>query len=164
LCQDFLSQVLVPFEESRISLSVAVLQPPLASKVVDVEVGQCSEHPQFAHLRSSQSIVQSLVQSVASKVAMNIAKARKEKKLTDASLARKMAAASMKGTMKWLPFQSTFILQKMCELIKTDVCTNMGFKEVHLVSVSKVLFEHCGAKVTSTQVYNYLRKWRTRWI
>jgi hypothetical protein len=145
-------------------LFVAVLQPPLASKVVEVEVGQCSEQPQFAHLRSSQSIVQSLVQSVASKVAVNIAKARKEKKLTDASSARKMAAASMKGTMKWLPFQSTFILQKMCELIKTDVCTNMGFKEVHLVSVSKALFEHCGAKVTSIQVYNYLRKWRTKWI
>jgi hypothetical protein len=101
---------------------------------------------------------------VALKVAVNIAKARKEKELIDASSARKTAAASMKGTMKWLPFQSTFILQKMCELIKTGVRTDKGFKEVHLVSVSKTLFEHCGAKVTSTQVYNHLRKWRTRWI
>jgi hypothetical protein len=101
---------------------------------------------------------------VASKVAVNIAKARKEKELIDASSARKMVAASMKGTMKWLPFQSTFILQKMCELIKTGICTDKGFKEVHLVSVSKALFEHCGAEVTSTQVYNHLRKWRTRWI
>jgi hypothetical protein len=101
---------------------------------------------------------------VALKIAVNIAKARKEKELIDASSARKMAAASMKGTMKWLPFQSTFILQKMCELIKTGVRTDKGFKEVHLVSVSKTLFEHYGAKVTSTQVYNHLRKWRTRWI
>jgi hypothetical protein len=132
---------------------------------VDVEVGQCSELPQFAHLgSSSQSTVQSLVQSVASKVAVNIAKARKEKELIDAFLACKTAATSMKGTMKWLPFQSTFILEKMCELIKTGIHTDKGFKEVHLVYVSKVLFKHCGVEVTSTQVYNHLRKWRTRWI
>jgi hypothetical protein len=30
----------------------------------------------------------------------------------------------------------------MCELIKTDVRTDKGFKEVHLISVSKALFEH----------------------
>jgi hypothetical protein len=101
---------------------------------------------------------------VASKVALNIAKAKKDKELSEAASAHKTVQASMKGTMKWLPFQSTFILQKMCDLIKTGVHTNKGFKEVHLVSISKALFEHCGAKVTSTQVYNHLRKWRTRWI
>jgi hypothetical protein len=83
---------------------------------------------------------------VASEVAVNIAKARKEKELIDASSTRKTATVSM----KWLPFQSTFILQKMWELIKTSVRTDKGFKEVHLVSVSKALFEHCGAEVTST--------------
>jgi hypothetical protein len=124
----------------------------MASKVVDVEVGQCSEQPQFAHLGSSQSTVQSIVQSVASKVVVNIAKARNEKELTDVASDRKTAAASMKGTMKWLPLQSTFILQKMCELIKTGVHTDKGFKEVHIVSISKALFKRCGAEVTSTQV------------
>jgi ethanolamine ammonia-lyase large subunit len=129
LCQEFLSQALIPFEESHIPSFVADSQPPLASKVVDVEVGQCSEQPQFVHLgSSSQSTVQSLVESMASKVVVNIAKARKEKELIDASSARKTAAASMKVTMKWLPFQSTFILQKMCELIKTYVHTDEGFK------------------------------------
>jgi hypothetical protein len=54
---------------------------------------------------------------VASKVALNIAKARKEKDLIDASAAHKAHTAQMKGTMKWLPFQSSFILEKMCELI-----------------------------------------------
>jgi hypothetical protein len=112
----------------------------------------------------SQSTVQSIIQSVALKVAVNIAKARKEKEMSEAASARKTATASMKGTMKWLPFQSTFILQKMCELIKTGVRTDKGFKEVYLVSVSKALFEHCGVEVTSTQVYNHLRKWRMRWI
>jgi hypothetical protein len=71
-------------------------------------LGSFSEQPQFA---------QSLVQSVASKVALNIAKARKEKGLIDASTAHKAHTAQMKGTMKWLPFQSSFILEKMCELI-----------------------------------------------
>jgi hypothetical protein len=134
----------------------------MASKVADVVVGQCSDQPQFAHLGSSQSTVQSIVQSVASKVALNIAEAKKDKELSEAASARKTTQASMKGTMKWLPFQSTFILQKMCDVIKTDVRTDKGFKEVHLVSISKALFKHCGAEVTSTQVYNHLRKWRTR--
>jgi hypothetical protein len=34
----------------------------------------------------------------------------------------------------------------MCDLIKTGVRIDKAFKEVHLVSVSKALFEHCGAE------------------
>jgi regulator of extracellular matrix RemA (YlzA/DUF370 family) len=72
---------------------------------VDVELEQSSEPRHFAQLgSSSQSTVQSLVQSVASKVALNIANARNEKDLIDATAARKAHAANMKGTMKWLPF------------------------------------------------------------
>jgi hypothetical protein len=93
-----------------------------------------------------------LVQSVASKVALNLVKERKEKDMIDATAARKAHAANMKGTMKWLSFQFSFILQKMCELIKIGVHTD------------KALFKHCGAEVTYTQVYNHLGKWRTRWI
>jgi hypothetical protein len=70
----------------------------------------------------------------------------------------------MKGTMKWLPFQYSFVIEKMCELIKTGIHNEKGFKDIHLTAVSKALFEHCGAKVTSTQVYNHLRKWRKKWI
>jgi hypothetical protein len=45
----------------------------MGEKLVDVEVGQCSEHPQFVQLESSsQSIVHNHVQSVASKVALNL--------------------------------------------------------------------------------------------
>jgi hypothetical protein len=76
----------------------------MASKVVDVVVGQCSDQPQFAHIGSSESTVRSIVQSVASKVALNIAKAKKDKELSEAASARKTTQASMKGTMKWLPF------------------------------------------------------------
>jgi hypothetical protein len=100
---------------------------------------------------------------VASKVAPNLDRARKEEDLLDACTARKAHAAQMMGTMKWMPFQTSF-LEKMCDIIKTSVHTDKGFKEVHLTYVSNALFEHCRAEVTSTKVYNHLRKWRTRWI
>ncbi|KAK1669201.1 hypothetical protein QYE76_057360 [Lolium multiflorum] len=57
-----------------------------------------------------------------------------------------------------------FVLEKMCGFIKTGVRTDKGFKEVHLTTVAKALFEHCGIDVSSTQVYNHPRKWRQRWI
>jgi hypothetical protein len=69
----------------------------MASKVADVVVGQCSDQPQFAHLGSSQSTVQSVVQSVASKVAFNIAKAKKDKELSEVASARKKVGRSAKA-------------------------------------------------------------------
>ncbi|CAM0906100.1 unnamed protein product [Alopecurus aequalis] len=66
--------------------------------------------------------------------------------------------------MKWLPHQSTFVLKHMASLVRTGVRTDKGFKEVHLNTCAKALFEHCGVVVSSTQVYNHLRKWRMRWI
>ncbi|XBI20340.1 hypothetical protein VPH35_061652 [Triticum aestivum] len=59
---------------------------------------------------------------------------------------------------------STFVLNKMCELISSGVRTDKGFKEVHLNTVVKQVFEFCGQEVSATQVYNHLRKWRSRWI
>ncbi|XBI83125.1 hypothetical protein VPH35_091671 [Triticum aestivum] len=66
--------------------------------------------------------------------------------------------------MKWQPFMSTFVLNKMCELISSGVRTDKGFKEVHLNTVAKQVFGFCGQEVSATQVYNHLRKWRSRWI
>ena len=59
---------------------------------------------------------------------------------------------------------STFVLNKMCELISSGVRTDKGFKEVNLNTVAKQVFEFCGQEVSATQVYNHLRKWRSRWI
>ena len=67
-------------------------------------------------------------------------------------------------TMKWAPLLSTFLLNKMVEIIKTGVRTDKGFKEVHLRTAAKLIFQFCGQEVTSTQIYNHLRKWRVRWI
>ena len=74
------------------------------------------------------------------------------------------AKAGVKGTMKWLPFMSTFVLKHMTILIRSGVRTDKVFKEVHLKACARALFAHCGAEVTSTQVYNHLRKWRLRWV
>ena len=81
----------------------------------------------------------------------------------------KLAAAKAKkdgrsNNMKWQPFMSTFVLKKMCELISSEVRTDKGFKEVHLNTVVKQVFEFYGQKVSATQVYNHLRTWRGRWI
>jgi hypothetical protein len=37
----------------------------------------------------------------------------------------------VKSTMKWPPFMSTFVLNKMCQIIKNGVMTEKGFKEMH---------------------------------
>ncbi|CAM0872770.1 unnamed protein product [Alopecurus aequalis] len=96
----------------------------------------------------SSTVVQELVGSMENAVNASIAKTK----------------AQVKGTMKWLPHHSTFVIKHMASLIRTGVRTDKGFNGVHLHACAKALFEHCGAEVTSTQVYNHLRKWRLRWI
>ena len=59
-----------------------------------------------------------------------------------AAAALKLAAAKAKkdsrsNNMKLQPFMSTFVLNKMCELISSGVRTDKGFKEVHLNTVAK---------------------------
>jgi hypothetical protein len=60
--------------------------------------------------------MQGLVSYVNKKEAPNIFKAHK---------------AEMKTTMKWFPFVSTFIMDKICELVKSSVQTDRRTKEVH---------------------------------
>ncbi|XP_012704411.1 uncharacterized protein LOC101757975 [Setaria italica] len=69
-----------------------------------------------------------------------------------------------RAAMRWTNVMSGFVLRSMCQLISTGVRTDKGFKEVHLNQVAKSLHEFSGNEVTSTQVYNHLRKWRQRWI
>ena len=68
-----------------------------------------------------------------------------------AATATQTAAAKAKedgrgNNMKWQPFMSMFVLNKMCELISSGVRTGKGFKEVHLNTVAKQVFEFCGRK------------------
>jgi hypothetical protein len=51
----------------------------------------------------------------------------------------------MKGTMKWPSFLSTFVLNKICDIIMSGVRNKKGFKEVHLNNVTKKVFEFYGS-------------------
>jgi hypothetical protein len=53
---------------------------------------------------------------------------------------------------------SNFILENMCEFIKSGVRTDKGFKEFLLTIMFKALLEPCGAEVSSTHAYYHLRK------
>jgi hypothetical protein len=63
--------------------------------------------------------------------------------------------------MKWLAYLSTFVLNRMCSIINSGMTTEKGFKEVHLNGVTKKIFEYYQQEVSSMQVYNHLRKWRS---
>ncbi|TVU14069.1 hypothetical protein EJB05_37515, partial [Eragrostis curvula] len=65
--------------------------------------------------------------------------------------------------MRWTPANSGFVLRRICELVAKGARTDKGFKECHVNQVAKNLKEFSGEDVTSTQVYNHLRKWRQRW-
>jgi hypothetical protein len=86
--------------------------------------------------------VADLVAQVAAEVAARLASTKKSKNRSDATKALK-ASQKVTATMKWLPFMSNFMLEKICALIKSEVITYKGFKEVHLTSIAKALFEHC---------------------
>jgi hypothetical protein len=107
--------------------------------------------------------VSDLVAQVAAEVAARLATTKKNKNRREAERALK-TGQERNATMKWLPFMSSFVLEKMCGLIQSGVRTDKGFKEVHLNTVAKGLADHCGVTVCSTQVYNHLRKWRQRWL
>ena len=62
--------------------------------------------------------------------------------------------------MHWPPVLSTFILTRMVELVKDGVSLNRRIKDTTLEKISKSVLFFCGTKVSSTQVYNHLRKWR----
>jgi hypothetical protein len=52
--------------------------------------------------------------------------------------------------MKWIPFMSIFVLEKMCKIIKIGFGTDKGFKEVQLTALAKVHLKHCAGNVSST--------------
>ncbi|KAK1614181.1 hypothetical protein QYE76_019698 [Lolium multiflorum] len=144
-CDDF-SQALVCVGDSQIPSQVHDSQPSYDSKVA------------VTHLPVSD-----LVAQVAAEVAARLATTKKNKNRREAKRALK-TGQERNATMKWLPFMSSFVLEKMCVLIQSGVRIDKGFKEVHLNVVAKVPFDHCGVSVCSTQVYNHLRKWRQRWL
>ncbi|KAK1682485.1 hypothetical protein QYE76_043333 [Lolium multiflorum] len=140
-CDDFI-QALVCVGDSQIHSQVPDSQPTYESKITHLPVSD-------------------LVAQVAAEVVSRLATTKKNKNCREAERALN-TGQERNATMKWLPFMSSFVLEKMCGLIQSEVRTDKGFKEVHLNSVAKGLADHCGVSVCSTQVYNNLRKWRQR--
>ena len=73
------------------------------------------------------------------------------------------AGVAARVAMRWTTNTSGFVLRRMSQLIKSGARANKGFKENKVNQVAKLLREYSGEKVTSTQVYNHLRKWRQGW-
>ena len=67
-----------------------------------------------------------LVAQVAAEVAARLATTKKNKNRREAERALK-TGQERNATMKWLPFMSSFVLEKMCSLIMTGVRTDKGF-------------------------------------
>ncbi|KAK1667181.1 hypothetical protein QYE76_055340 [Lolium multiflorum] len=107
--------------------------------------------------------VSDLVAQLATGVAARLATTKKNKNRKEVERALK-TEQERNDTMKWLPFMSNFVLEKMCGLIQSGVRTDKGFKKVHISYVAKGLFDYYGVSICSTQVYNHLRKWRKRWL
>ena len=104
-CDDF-SQALVCVGDSQIPSQVPDSQTIYDSKVA------------VTPLPSVNGPVADLVAQVAAEVAARLATTKKNKNRREADRALK-ASQKGTGTMKWHPFMSSFVLEKMCGLIKT---------------------------------------------
>ncbi|KAM0923632.1 hypothetical protein ACQ4PT_005422 [Festuca glaucescens] len=65
--------------------------------------------------------------------------------------------------MTWTPPMSACLLKCLAHIAAKGVKTNKGFKEVHITKAAKDVTQLVGYEVTTTQVTNHLRKWKTRW-
>ncbi|WVZ54213.1 hypothetical protein U9M48_005049 [Paspalum notatum var. saurae] len=63
----------------------------------------------------------------------------------------------------WDAARSGFMLRRFAEMVSEDLKIDKGFKEVQCNAVAKDLTEFTGVAVSSTQMSNHLRKWRTKW-
>jgi hypothetical protein len=70
----------------------------------------------------------------------------------------------MMVTMTWPSAMSTFVLNRVCQLIRRGGSVNAGFKQVDMRAIADDVFNFYGQKVTANQVYNHLRHWRVRWV
>ncbi|KAK1631161.1 hypothetical protein QYE76_005476 [Lolium multiflorum] len=65
--------------------------------------------------------------------------------------------------MVWKPELSEFVLNRLVHLVRSGVCFNMGFKDEHMKKVAADVLAFAGVHVTTLQLYNHIRNWRTKW-
>ncbi|KAK1685469.1 hypothetical protein QYE76_046317 [Lolium multiflorum] len=68
-----------------------------------------------------------------------------------------------KPAMVWKPELSEFVLNRLVQLVHSGVCFNMGFKEQKMKKVAADVLAFIGVHVTTLQLYNHIRNWRTKW-
>ena len=65
--------------------------------------------------------------------------------------------------MVWKPELSEFVLNRLVQLVRSGVCFNMEFKEQQMKKVAADVLAFAGVHVTTLQLYNHIRNWRTKW-
>jgi methionine salvage enolase-phosphatase E1 len=65
--------------------------------------------------------------------------------------------------MRWSNTSSGFVLRRMARLLSDGSRPDKVFKDKDVNMVVRHLKEFTGEIVSSTQVYNHLRKWRQKW-
>ena len=65
--------------------------------------------------------------------------------------------------MRWSNGSSGFVLRRMAQLVSDGSRPDKVFKDKDVNLVAKQLKEYSGEIVSSSEVYNHLRKWRQKW-
>ncbi|KAJ1289387.1 hypothetical protein BS78_02G160400 [Paspalum vaginatum] len=60
----------------------------------------------------------------------------------------------------WPRAMSSFVLTHLSQLVANGTKTSTGFKQVHLNSCARALYENLGVQRTANQIGNHLRKWK----
>jgi methionine salvage enolase-phosphatase E1 len=59
---------------------------------------------------------------------------------------------------------STFVLNRVCELVKEEMTEVMFFRNRDLKEIVHVALKFIGRDIGVDQVYKHLRHWRARWV
>ena len=65
--------------------------------------------------------------------------------------------------MTWTPPMSACLMKCLAQIAAKGVKTDKGFKEIHITKAAKDVSKLVGYEVSTTQITNHLRKWKTRW-
>ena len=65
--------------------------------------------------------------------------------------------------MRWNNNTSSFVLRRMAQLVSDGSNPDKVFKDKDVNHMAKTLKEYSGETMSSTHVYNHLRKWRLKW-
>ena len=67
-------------------------------------------------------------------------------------------------TMQWTAPLSLFVLNRVVQLVEQGIQFDKCFKDRYIRKVSDVVLEFTRLTISSTQIYNHLRRWRGRWV